>query len=49
VTGKTITNDVERYELWRAGKLAIVTLQAPHGSDNVDAWKLVTSSFRWTK
>ena len=49
VTGKTITNDVERYELWRAGKLAIVTLQAPHGSDNVDAWKLVTNSLRWTK
>jgi hypothetical protein len=49
VTGKTIANDVERYELWRAGKLAIVTLQAPHGSDNVDAWKLVTSSLRWTK
>jgi hypothetical protein len=49
VTGKTITNDFERYELWRGGKLAIVTLQAPHGSDNVDAWKLVTSSLRWTK
>jgi hypothetical protein len=47
VTGKSITNDVERYELWRAGKLATVTLQAPHGSDNVDAWKLVTSSLRW--
>jgi hypothetical protein len=49
VTGKSITNDVERYELWRAGTLAIVTLQAPHGSDNVDAWKLVTQSLRWTK
>jgi hypothetical protein len=49
VTGKSITNDVERYELWRKGKLAIVTLQAPHGSDNVDAWKLVTSSLRWTR
>ena len=48
VTGKRITDDVERYELWRGGKLAIVTLQAPHGSDNVDAWKLVTSSLRWS-
>lgn len=49
VTGKRITNDFERYELWRAGKLAVVTLQAPHGSDNVDAWKLVTTSLRWTR
>jgi hypothetical protein len=47
VTGKRITDDVERYELWRAGRLAIVTLEAPHGSDNVDAWKRVTSSLRW--
>jgi hypothetical protein len=49
VTGRRIADDVERYELWRAGRLAIVTLQAPHGSDNVDAWKLVTSSLRWTR
>jgi hypothetical protein len=49
VTGKRITNDVERYELWRGGKLAIVTLQAPHGSDNVDAWRLVTRSLRWAR
>ena len=47
VTGKRITDDVERYELWRAGRLAIVTLEAPHGSDNVDAWKRVTTSLRW--
>jgi hypothetical protein len=48
VTGKRIVNDVQRYELWHAGKLAIITLEAPHGSDNVDPWKLVTNSFRWT-
>jgi hypothetical protein len=47
VTGKRISDDVERYELWRAGRLAIVTLEAPRGSDNVDAWKRVTRSFRW--
>jgi len=47
VTGKRVVNDVERYEFWRRGKLATLTLQAPHGSDNVDAWKLVTDSFRW--
>jgi hypothetical protein len=47
VTGKRITDDVERYELWRAGRLIVVTLEAPHGSDNVDAWKRVTTSVRW--
>ena len=44
VTGKRITDDVERYELWRAGRIAVVTLEAPHGSDNVDAWRLVTTA-----
>jgi hypothetical protein len=47
VTGRTVANDVERYEFWKAGRLAVVTLQAPHGSDNVDPWRTVTTSFRW--
>jgi hypothetical protein len=47
VTGRTILNDVERYEFWKAGRLAAVTLQAPHGSDNVDPWRRITTSFRW--
>jgi hypothetical protein len=47
VTGKTVVNDVERYEFWKAGRLAAVTLEAPHGSDNVDPWRTVTTSFRW--
>jgi hypothetical protein len=47
VTGKTITEDVERYAFWKAGRLAIITLAAPRGSDNVDAWRLITTSFRW--
>lgn len=49
VTGKTVTNDVERYTFWRAGKLAVLSLQAPRGSDNVDPWKIVTDSFTWTR
>ena len=48
VTGKVITNDVERYSFWKAGRLATLTLQGPKGSDNVDPWKLVTDSFRWS-
>ena len=49
VTGKTVTNDVERYEFWRGGKLAVLTLQAPKGSDNVDPWKIVTDSLVWKR
>ena len=49
VTGKSVTNDVQRYEFWRAGKLVTLTLAAPHGSDNVDPWKLVTDSFIWAR
>ncbi len=49
VTGKSVTNDVERYEFWHAGKLVTLTLAAPQGSDNVDPWKLVTDSFTWTR
>lgn len=49
VTGKTVTNDVERYTFWKKGKTATLTLQAPKGSDNVDPWKIVTDSFKWTK
>lgn len=47
VTGRVLLDDVERYEFWRGGKEAVLTLSGPAGSDNVDPWKLVTSSFRW--
>jgi hypothetical protein len=47
VTGRTVVNDVERYEFWKSGHLAVLTLQAPHGSDNVDPWRTITTSFRW--
>jgi hypothetical protein len=49
VTGKSITEDIERYSFWKGGRVAVVTLAAPKGSDNVDAWKLITTSFRWTR
>jgi hypothetical protein len=47
VTGKTLATDVQRYAFWRGGKLAVLTLAAPVGSDNVDPWLKVTDSFRW--
>jgi hypothetical protein len=47
VTGRVARLAVERYEFWRSGSEAILTLSAPVGSDNVDPWKTVTDSFRW--
>jgi hypothetical protein len=47
VTGKVVHDDVERYLLWNAGTEAVIRLSGPQGSDNVDAWKLVTNSFTW--
>lgn len=48
VTGKTVTNSVERYEFWQAGQEVILTLSGPTGADNVDPWLTVTNSFAWT-
>jgi hypothetical protein len=47
VTGKSVTEAVERYVFWRGGQEAILTLSGPKGSDNVDPWRAVTDSFRW--
>lgn len=47
VTGKRVLLIVDRYELTRAGKLAIVDLGTPKGVDNVDAYKMMIRSFRW--
>jgi hypothetical protein len=47
VTGKSIATAVERYAFWKGGKLAVITVAAPVGSDNVDPWMKVTDSFRW--
>ncbi|MDT5026281.1 MAG: hypothetical protein QOE61_2707 [Micromonosporaceae bacterium] len=47
VTGKVIHDDVERYEFFRAGTEAILTLSGPVGADNVDPWRTVSDSLRW--
>jgi hypothetical protein len=49
VTGKTRRNAVERYEFLHNGKLVVLTLAGPKGADNVDPWKIVTDSLRWTR
>jgi hypothetical protein len=47
VTGKRVTLVVDRYYLWRGGRLAVVDLGTPRGVDNVDAYRLMIDSFRW--
>ena len=47
VTGKVVHDAVERYEFWRGGTEAILTLAGPVGADNVDPWRIVSDSFRW--
>jgi hypothetical protein len=48
VTGKTVLLVVDRYELREAsGRRATVDLGTPKGVDNVDAYRMMISSFRW--
>ncbi|MCU1350806.1 MAG: hypothetical protein JWM05_15 [Acidimicrobiales bacterium] len=47
VTGKVRPQAVERYVFWKGGTEVVLTLVAPKGADNVDPWKVVTSSFGW--
>jgi hypothetical protein len=49
VTGSTHTNAVERYLFPHQGRVAILTLSGPKGADNVDPWRLVTDSLRWSR
>jgi hypothetical protein len=47
VTGKRVQLMVDRYELARGGKVATVDLGTPKGVDNVDAYRLMITSFKW--
>ncbi len=48
VTGKVYRLEIDRYEVYKNGKLASLSLSAPAGSDNVDVWKKISDSFGWT-
>jgi hypothetical protein len=48
VTGKRVTLVVDRYYLWKSGRRAVVDLGTPEGVDNVDAYRLMIESFRWS-
>jgi hypothetical protein len=46
VTGKRLTLTVDRYEVAKNGRRAIVDLGSPVGVDNVDAYRLMIESLR---
>jgi hypothetical protein len=48
VTGRTVTDAVERYVFFHKGRSVVLTLSGPKGADNVDPWRLVTDSVRWS-
>ncbi len=48
VTGKVARLTVDRYEFWKDGREVILTLSGAVGSDNVDPWRAVVDSFRWS-
>jgi hypothetical protein len=48
VTGKRVTLSVDRYYIWKRGRHAVLDLGCPVGVDNVDAYRLISQSFRWS-
>ena len=49
VTARSGTDAVEQYLFVHGGRELVLTLSGPKGADNVDPWKLVTNSVRWTR
>jgi hypothetical protein len=49
VTGRSHTNAVERYVFSHDGRDVVLTLSGPKGADNIDPWKIVTDSLRYTR
>ena len=47
VTGKRVVLMVDRYELAKKGRVAVIDLGTPTGVDNVDAYRMMSESFQW--
>lgn len=47
VTGKRVPLVVDVYEYEKGGKVAVLALSTPEGVDNVDAYRMISESFRW--
>ncbi|MEP7370044.1 MAG: hypothetical protein ABI662_10330 [Dermatophilaceae bacterium] len=48
VTGKVVRDAFERYTFYRAGKRVDLTLSGPTNADNVDPWRIISDSLRWS-
>ena len=48
MTGKAGTDAVERYVFFHNGTQLVADAERPKGADNVDPWRIVTDSVRWT-
>lgn len=49
VTGKVVRDAFERYTYYRSGRRVDLTLVGPVNADNVDPWRIVSDSVRWTR
>ena len=49
VTGRSHSDAVERYVFFHNGRDIVLTLSGPKGADNVDPWKIVTESLRYSR
>lgn len=47
VTGTKVRLETNRFELFKDGQTAALSLSAPAGSDNVDVWNQISESFAW--
>lgn len=47
VTGKRLPLTIDRYEYAHGGKVAIIDLGTPVGVDNVDAYRMISETFKW--
>ncbi|MBU2359663.1 MAG: hypothetical protein KKB02_12150 [Alphaproteobacteria bacterium] len=47
VTNRQIRLENRRFYVFHSGQEAVVTMSAPAGADNVDAWKMMADTFRW--
>jgi hypothetical protein len=48
VTGKVVRDAFERYTFYRAGERVDLTFSGPTNADNVDPWRIVSDSLRWS-
>jgi hypothetical protein len=48
VTGQWPRITVDRYVYFKGGRVATVDLATPVGVDNVDAYRMISESFRWS-